>query len=73
MKWVKTVKWCLEKDTRVATITKHHDTKEYFWTVETRVLDFGFGHTSEWKILSCGKEDALTSAKSAVKKMLRGA
>jgi hypothetical protein len=68
MKYQKTTHWRAEFDSCVATITKYHDSADYFWKMQTKTLDFGFGDSWEWEILAEGKEETLAAARSAIKK-----
>jgi hypothetical protein len=68
MKYQKTTYWRAEFDSCVATITKYYDSADYFWKIQTKTLDFGFGDSWEWKILAEGKEETLAAARSAIKK-----
>lgn len=67
MKFEKTTHWRAEIENWVATIAKYSDTDDYFWKIQTKTLDFGFGDSWEWKILAEGKEESLVKAKSAIK------
>ena len=52
---------------KTGSLPKYSDADDYFWKIQTRTLDFGFGDSWEWKILAEGKEESLIKAKSAIK------